>query len=927
MSKMRVHELAKELDIKSSEIIEVLGEKGIDVKAQSSIDEASIEIVKKKFHSAKSENKKEEKAKPRVLITSKGVVKTGERRRRRHSSDGEHKHRSKHSSEVKEEVKENVKPNETVEKAVEEKTTPKDTTVQAKETTPKAEEKKPVEVKEVAKEVVKEPVKEPVKEVENKENKIQEVNTTEKMAQRETKPADNKQQPKENNNNRQVNNNRQQRDNRSNDNRNNDRNNGNRKDNRNFNKDRNGNGRNDNRNNNGNRNNDRGNFRNGNNGNRPNNDRGGFRRNDRNDAPSEPIQDKNRKNRENKIRQDRQERNKKNYEDGRRGKNGKKGDFSKPTLEKPKKKEEKKEEIKIIQVPEAITIGELAEKMKMTASTLIKKLFLEGKMVTVNTEIDFDSAEEIALGYDIMCEKEEKVDMIEELLKEDEEDESLMVKRPPVVCVMGHVDHGKTSLLDAIRETNVISGEAGGITQHIGASVVKINDQTITFLDTPGHEAFTSMRMRGAQSTDIAILVVAADDGVMPQTVEAINHAKAAGIEIIVAINKIDKPGANIERVKQGLAEHELLASDWGGDVEMVPVSAHTREGIDDLLEMVLLQADVLELKANPNRQARGIVIEAKLDKGKGPVATVLVQKGTLKVGAHIAAGANHGKVRAMTDDKGNRIKTAGPSTPVEILGLSGVPNAGEVFVSTETASEAKDFANTFVEDSKAKLMESNKFRISLDDLNSQIEAGELKELNIIVKADVQGSVEAVKQSLLKLSNDEVEVKIIHGGVGAINESDVILASTSNAIILGFNVKPDTQAEITANNENVDLRLYSVIYNAIEDIERAMKGMLEPIYEEKVIGHAEIRQIFKASGVGNIGGSYVLDGFMQRGCSARITRDGKQIFEGPVASLKRYKDDVKEVKAGYECGLVFEGFNEIAELDQVEAYIMVEVPR
>lgn len=596
-------------------------------------------------------------------------------------------------------------------------------------------------------------------------------------------------------------------------------------------------------------------------------------------------------------------------------------------MEKPKKKEEKKEEIKIIQVPDFITIGELAEKMKMTPSTLIKKLFLEGKMVTVNTEIDFDSAEEIALGYEIMCEKEEKVDMIEELLKEEAEDESLMEKRPPVVCVMGHVDHGKTSLLDAIRETNVISGEAGGITQHIGASVVKINDQTITFLDTPGHEAFTSMRMRGAQSTDIAILVVAADDGVMPQTVEAINHARAAGIEIIVAINKIDKPGANIERVKQGLAEHELLAADWGGDVEMVPVSAHTREGIDDLLEMVLLQADVLELKANADRQARGIVIEAKLDKGKGPVATVLVQKGTLNVGAHIAAGANHGKVRAMSDDRGNRIKTAGPSTPVEILGLSGVPNAGEVFVSTETANEAKDFANTFVEDSKAKLMESNKFRISLDDLNSQIEAGELKELNVIIKADVQGSVEAVKQSLLKLSNEEVEVKVIHGGVGAINESDVILASTSNAIILGFNVKPDTQAEATANNENVDLRLYSVIYNAIDDIERAMKGMLEPIYEEKVIGHAEIRQIFKASGVGNIAGSYVLDGMMQRGCSARVTREGTQIYEGPVASLKRFKDDVKEVKAGYECGLVFDGFNGIAEGDQVEAYIMVEVPR
>ena len=465
------------------------------------------------------------------------------------------------------------------------------------------------------------------------------------------------------------------------------------------------------------------------------------------------------------------------------------------------------------------------------------------------------------------------------------------------------------------------------MTQHIGASVVKINDQTITFLDTPGHEAFTSMRMRGAQSTDIAILVVAADDGVMPQTVEAINHAKAAGIEIIVAINKIDKPGANIDRVKQGLAEHGLLASDWGGNVEMVPVSAHTKEGIDDLLEMVLLQADVLELKANPNRQARGIIIEAKLDKGKGPVATVLVQKGTLKVGANIAAGANHGKVRAMSDDRGNRIKTAGPSTPVEILGLSGVPNAGEVFVSTATANEAKDFANTFVEDSKAKLMESNKFRISLDDLNSQIEAGELKELNLIIKADVQGSVEAVRQSLVKLSNEEVEVKVIHGGVGAINESDVILASASNAIIIGFNVKPDAQAEETAKTEGVDLRLYSVIYNAIDDIERAMKGMLEPVYEEKVIGHAEIRQIFKASGVGNIAGSYVLDGAMQRGCSARVTRDGEQIYEGPVASLKRFKDDVKEVKAGYECGLVFEKFNDIVEGDQVEAYIMVEVPR
>lgn len=968
MSKMRVHELAKELEIKSADIVNALEEKGMEVKAQSSIDEEQIAFVKKKFSKnkteevkeekkdmkeEKAEEKKEEKAKPRKLITSKGVVRTGERRhgdgerrRRRHSSDGEHRRRSRHSSEEKSSVEtKEVKPlvaeqEVKSEPVVEEVKTPvKEVVQEAPKTVPEEETvkvEKPVQTETPVK--AEESIKEKTAE------KQQEVKTVEqKVEKTENVRTDNRQQGNRAQGNRQQGN-RQQDNRRPNNDRNNGRDNRNNKDGRNFNNvrndrnnSRNGNDRNNDRNNsrNGNgRNNDRNNFRNGNDRNndrnnfRNGNDRNNFRRNDRNETPAEPIQDKNRKTRENKIRQDKQERNKKNYEDGgRRGKNGKRNDFSKPMMEKPKKKEEKKEEIKIIQVPDFITIGDLAEKMKMTASTLIKKLFLEGKMVTVNTEVDFDSAEEIALGYEIMCEKEEKVDMIEELLKEEAEDESLMEKRPPVVCVMGHVDHGKTSLLDAIRETNVISGEAGGITQHIGASVVKINDQTITFLDTPGHEAFTSMRMRGAQSTDIAILVVAADDGVMPQTVEAINHAKAAGIEIIVAINKIDKPGANIDRVKQGLAEHELLAADWGGNVEMVPVSAHTREGIDDLLEMVLLQADVLELKANADRQARGIVIEAKLDKGKGPVATVLVQKGTLNVGAHIAAGANHGKVRAMTDDKGNRIKTAGPSTPVEILGLSGVPNAGEVFVSTETANEAKDFANTFVEDSKAKLMESNKFRISLDDLNSQIEAGELKELNVIIKADVQGSVEAVKQSLLKLSNEEVEVKVIHGGVGAINESDVILASTSNAIILGFNVKPDTQAEATANNENVDLRLYSVIYNAIDDIERAMKGMLEPIYEEKIIGHAEIRQIFKASGVGNIAGSYVLDGMMQRGCSARVSREGTQIYEGPVASLKRFKDDVKEVKAGYECGLVFDGFNGIAEGDQVEAYIMVEVPR
>ena len=591
------------------------------------------------------------------------------------------------------------------------------------------------------------------------------------------------------------------------------------------------------------------------------------------------------------------------------------------------KQEEKKPEVKEITLPEKMTIRELAEAMKMQPSVIVKKLFMQGIMVTVNHEIDFEKAQEIALEYDIIAEQEEKVDVIEELLKEEEEDESKMVPRPPVVCVMGHVDHGKTSLLDAIRNTSVTRGEAGGITQHIGAYVVNVNDQKITFLDTPGHEAFTAMRMRGANATDIAILVVAADDGVMPQTVEAINHAKAAGVEIIVAINKIDKPSANIERVKQELSEYELIPEDWGGSTIFAPVSAHTGEGIDNLLEMILLTAEVGELKANPNRRARGLVIEAELDKGKGPVATILVQKGTLRVGYFIAAGASSGKVRAMIDDKGRKVKEAGPSTPVEILGLSDVPNAGEILVVTENDKEAKNFAATFVSENKNRLLEETKAKMSLDDLFSQIQAGNLKELPIIVKADVQGSVEAVKQSLVKLSNEEVVVKVIHGGVGSITESDVTLASASNAIIIGFNVRPDATAKSVAEQEGVDLRLYRVIYQAIEDVEAAMKGMLDPVFEEKVIGHAEVRQIFKASGVGNIAGSYVLDGIFQRNCKVRITREGEQIFEGALASLKRFKDDVKEVKAGYECGLVFEDFNDIKEEDKVEAYIMVEVPR
>lgn len=612
------------------------------------------------------------------------------------------------------------------------------------------------------------------------------------------------------------------------------------------------------------------------------------------------------------------------YEDGDSKNKNKPGRFIKPEKKVEKKQEE---QIKTITLPEMLTIRELADKMKIQPSVIVKKLFLQGQIVTVNQEISFETAEEIAIEYEIICEKEVKVDVIEELLKEEDEDEKNMTKRPPVICVMGHVDHGKTSLLDAIRKTNVTDKEAGGITQHIGAYTVNINNEKITFLDTPGHEAFTAMRMRGANSTDIAILVVAADDGVMPQTIEAINHAKAAGIEIIVAVNKVDKPNANIDRVKQELTEYELIPVDWGGSTEFVPVSAKSGEGIETLLETILLTAEILELKANAKRMGRGLVIEAELDRGRGPVATVLVQKGTLHVGDFISAGASHGKVRAMIDDKGRRVKEAGPSTPVEILGLSDVPGAGEIFIAHENDKTAKSYAETYLAQNKEKKLEETKSKMSLDDLFTQIQAGNLKELNLIVKADVQGSVEAVKQSLLKLSNEEVVVKCIHGGVGAINESDVTLASASNAIIIGFNIRPDATAKAVAEREGVDVRLYKVIYQAIEDVEAAMKGMLDPVFEEKVIGHAEVRQLFRASAVGNIAGSYVLDGVFQRDCKVRITREGNQIFEGKLASLKRFKDDVKEVKAGFECGLVFEGFDQMQELDIVEAYIMVEVPR
>ena len=880
MAKMKIYEIARSIqqqdkNIKSGDLVTLLNENGFEVKgANSNIEDEAIGFLmnyfKKKKATAKAEPKEE--------------VKTP----------------------VKEEPKVEKKEEPKVEKKVEEKK--EEPKVEKKPEEKKPEEKKPEEKKPV-----------------------------EKKPEEKKVSSQKPQQPKKNDNYRKPNNNGQGR---------NDRNDRNDRDRRNGN----GNGsRPDNRGNNGNNNgrrNDR-NDRDRRGNNNGQNSRGDNRRNGNGNGNNNRVFERFEKAQSgfDGIKQEQKNSRQRNRKKDDR--NNKTGGYRKSTKEemsrirskkdpnrkgafiKPEPvKQEPEEDIKQITIPESLTIRELADKMKMPAAALVKKLFMQGQMVSLNQEITFDEAEEIALSFDIIAELEEKVDMVAELLKEEEEDESKMKKRPPVVCVMGHVDHGKTSLLDAIRETDVTEHEAGGITQHIGAYVVRINGEKITFLDTPGHEAFTSMRMRGAQSTDVAVLVVAADDGVMPQTVEAINHAKAAGVEIIVAINKIDKEGANVERVKQELSEYELIPEEWGGSTIFCPVSAHTKEGISNLLEMIILTAEVLELKANPKRRARGIVIEAQLDKGRGPVATVLVQKGTLNVGDHIAVGTAYGKVRAMLDHKGERVKQATPSTPVEILGLNGVPSAGEIFVATENDKEAKQIAQAYVDQGKDKLLEETKAKkLSLDGLFSQIQAGNVKELNLIIKADVQGSVEAVKQSLVKLSNEEVAVRVIHGGVGAINESDVSLASASNAIIIGFNIRLDNAAKETADRENVDVRLYRVIYDAIEDVEAAMKGMLEPIYEEKVIAHAEVRQTFKASGVGTIAGSYVLDGKIERGCRARITREGEQIFEGDLSSLKRFKDDVKEVAAGYECGLVFDGFNDLQEEDQIECYKMVEVPR
>ena len=942
-TKMKVYEIAKSLNRPSKDLIKALNENGFEVKSHNSnIEDEAIAFILKNF---KPEPEKGEEAK----IVEK--VETSKEEKVKAEAVAKEKPKAEETKKV-EPKKENVPEKQVAIKVEKTETKADNAEVKVEKTEEKTVDKKEETVQEPKtekkmekKEISKERMNQNNKDMRNNQNndRNRERNNDRNNGQRQDNNNRNDRNDRNNNGNRQNNN--------RNGNRFNDRNNGgnDRGDNRNDRNDRGGFNRNNDRNNRNDRNdrnNNRGGFnrnnndRNGNNrnndrnGNNRNNDRGGFKKDPFMsvvfDTPAEKSGGRNNAQRNGNGYNNKKKNNRRDIDDELPMEKPKKDPNRKGAFIMPKPvvvEKEDEDTIKTVILPETMTIKEFADKLKLQPSNVVKKLFMQGKMVTINQEITFEEAEELALEYNYIAELEEQVDVIEELLKEDEEDESKMKKRPPVICVMGHVDHGKTSLLDAIRKTNVTEREAGGITQHIGAYMVTANGEKITFLDTPGHEAFTSMRMRGAQSTDIAILVVAADDGVMPQTVEAISHAKAAGVEIIVAVNKVDKESANIERVKQELVEHEMIAEDWGGTTAFVPVSARTGQGIEDLLEMILLTSEVMELKANPNRVARGVVIEAQLDKGRGPVATVLVQKGTLHVGDSIAVGKAYGKVRAMVDDKGRRVKEATPSTPVEILGLNEVPEAGEIFLVTENDKEARNIAEIYIKQGREKLLADTKSRLSLDGLFSQIQAGNIKELNLIVKADVQGSVEAVKQSLLKLSNEEVAIRIIHGGVGAVNESDVSLASASNAIIIGFNVRPDATAKEMADTEKVDLRLYKVIYNAIEDVEAAMKGMLDPIFEEKVIGHAEVRQTFKASGVGMIAGSYVLDGKIVRNSKARIRREGELIFEGELASLKRFKDDVKEVKSGYECGLVFENFNDIKEEDQVEIYIMEEVPR
>jgi len=974
LGKMKIHELAKEIDKTSKEIIAVAQELGLEVKSHmSSLEDNEIKLVKEKLLEGKvvSNNKKKENP----VIIRRQVIISDEEIKRREEEEKKKKQEKQRNSQVG-----FVERNRNTDYNIVYRNKPtKPMTVSElfglkdnKKEEPKKEEVKP-EVKEEVKAEKPEDVK-----LDN--NMINTVVKPEKPEQKHEVKENNTEYKNNNyNNNKNFNN----RNNNFNNNRNFN-NNGPRNNNRPFNNNRNNNGENNNRpfnrNNNFGNNNFAGNNgqRNNNrpfNNNRNNNGEGGFGRKPLDNrgiekniknimatdvVEKETIRDYSKALSKQKSNNKFEENKAKKQPKNRRGD----GDFDEDKLKslkqqtslsdmfhdqdggmldyydlttargrKNKKKASRDEEakqkifeLKEITIPDTISVKDFAAEIKKTTGDVIKKLLGYGIMATLNNDIDFDTAFLIAQEFGITATKKETVTEEDILFDETEDTAEELMARPPVVVVMGHVDHGKTSLLDAVRSTHVIEGEAGGITQHIGAYKVEVNGREITFLDTPGHEAFTAMRARGAQVTDIAILVVAANDGVMPQTVEAINHAKAAGIPIIVAVNKIDVEGANVEKVKEELTKYELVAEEWGGDTIFVPISAKQRTNIDTLLEMVLLVADMKELKANPNKQAKGVVIEAKLDKSRGPVATMLVQRGTLDTGDTVLAGSVIGRIRAMYNDKGKKVKKAGPSTPVEIIGLTEVPVAGETFYEVDDEKTAKHLMERRKRQEREKSINATS-KVSLNDLFSQIEKGKLKELNIIVKADVQGSVEAVKQSLEKLSNDEVKVKVIHANVGGIKETDVTLAKVSNAIIIGFNVRPEPLAKDMAEKEEVEIKLYSVIYHAIEDIEAAMKGMLDPEFEEKVIGNAEIRQTFKVSNVGTIAGCYVTNGKVSRNAGIRLIRDNVVVHEGKLISLKRFKDDAKEVASGYECGIQIENFNEIKEGDILEVYIMEEIKK
>jgi len=980
LGKMKIHELAKEIDKTSKDIIAVAQELGIEVKSHmSSLEDNEIKLVKEKLLGAKeaSNKKKEEPKEIKEMKKENPVI----IRRQVIISDEEIKRREEEEKKKKQEKQRNNQ----VGFVERERKTDYNIVYRNKPTKPMTVSElfglKDNKKEEPKKEEIKQEVKEEVK-VENKEEVNQESNMTNTAVK--TEKPEQKQEVRENKNtdfrNNNFNNNRNF-NNRNNNNFNNNRNFNNNSGNRNFNNRNLNNGENNrpfNRNNNFGNNN----FNNNNgqrNNNRPfnnrNNNEGGFGRKPLDNrgieknikdimaadvVEKETIRDYSKALSKQKVNNKFEENKTKKQPKNRRGD----GDFDEDKLKnlkqernlsnmfhdqdggmldyydlttargrKNKKKASRDEEakqkifeLKEITIPETISVKDFAAEIKKTTGDVIKKLLGYGIMATLNNDIDFDTAFLIAQEFGITASKKETVTEEDILFDETEDTAEELEARPPVVVVMGHVDHGKTSLLDAVRSTHVIEGEAGGITQHIGAYKVEVNGREITFLDTPGHEAFTAMRARGAQVTDIAILVVAANDGVMPQTVEAINHAKAAGIPIIVAVNKIDVEGANVEKVKEELTKYELVAEEWGGDTIFVPISAKQRTNIDTLLEMVLLVADMKELKANPNKQAKGVVIEAKLDKSRGPVATMLVQRGTLDTGDTVLAGSVIGRIRAMYNDKGKKVKKAGPSTPVEIIGLTEVPVAGETFYEVEDEKTAKHLMERRKRQEREKSINATS-KVSLNDLFSQIEKGKLKELNLIVKADVQGSVEAVKQSLEKLSNNEVKVKVIHANVGGITETDVTLAKVSNAIIIGFNVRPEPLAKDMAEKEEVEIKQYSVIYHAIEDIEAAMKGMLDPEFEEKVIGNAEIRQTFKVSNVGTIAGCYVTNGKVSRNAGIRLIRDNVVVHEGKLISLKRFKDDAKEVAAGYECGIQIENFNEIKEGDILEVYVMEEIKK